>query len=93
MDVDKWIEVAKDCKYLPENDLKVGIKSENYECFTYLVWYGNNCGLSCKKSHDILIRPELYLEAHSLSRAETGPARVLTLSRPHVIYPSYYSRL
>ena len=23
-DVDKWIEVAKECKYLPENDLKVG---------------------------------------------------------------------
>jgi hypothetical protein len=22
-DVDKWIEIAKECKYLPENDLKV----------------------------------------------------------------------
>ena len=22
-DVDQWIEIAKDCKYLPENDLKV----------------------------------------------------------------------
>lgn len=22
-DVDKWIDIAKDCKYLPENDLKV----------------------------------------------------------------------
>lgn len=22
-DVDKWIEIAKQCKYLPENDLKV----------------------------------------------------------------------
>ena len=22
-DVDRWIEIAKDCKYLPENDLKV----------------------------------------------------------------------
>ena len=25
-DVDQWIEIAKDCKYLPENDLKVLIK-------------------------------------------------------------------
>lgn len=23
IDVDRWIEIAKDCKYLPENDLKV----------------------------------------------------------------------
>lgn len=23
-EVDKWIEIAKQCKYLPENDLKVG---------------------------------------------------------------------
>jgi serine/threonine-protein phosphatase 6 catalytic subunit len=22
-DIDKWIDVAKECKYLPENDLKV----------------------------------------------------------------------
>lgn len=22
MDLDKWIEIAKECKYLPENDLK-----------------------------------------------------------------------
>ena len=22
-DIDKWIEIAKECKYLPENDLKV----------------------------------------------------------------------
>ena len=22
-DMDKWIEIAKECKYLPENDLKV----------------------------------------------------------------------
>ena len=22
-DVDKWIEITKECKYLPENDLKV----------------------------------------------------------------------
>jgi len=26
-DVDKWIEIAKQCKYLPENDLKVFILS------------------------------------------------------------------
>ena len=25
-DVDQWIEVAKQCKYLPENDLKVMIE-------------------------------------------------------------------
>lgn len=24
-DIDKWIEIAKQCKYLPENDLKVNI--------------------------------------------------------------------
>ena len=24
-DLDRWIEIAKDCKYLPENDLKVDI--------------------------------------------------------------------
>lgn len=29
-DVDKWIEVAKQCKYLPENDLKVRCGSD--EC-------------------------------------------------------------
>lgn len=23
-DIDKWISIAKECKYLPENDLKVG---------------------------------------------------------------------
>ena len=23
IDVDKWIEIAKECNYLPENDLKV----------------------------------------------------------------------
>lgn len=33
-DIDKWIEIAKQCKYLPENDLKVNIsvlkrKSDN----------------------------------------------------------------
>ena len=22
-DVDKWIEIARECKYLPENDMKV----------------------------------------------------------------------
>lgn len=22
-DIEKWIEIAKECKYLPENDLKV----------------------------------------------------------------------
>lgn len=22
-DIDKWVDIAKDCKYLPENDLKV----------------------------------------------------------------------
>lgn len=22
--LDQWVEIAKDCKYLPENDLKVG---------------------------------------------------------------------
>jgi hypothetical protein len=22
-DIDKWIDIAKECKYLPENDLKV----------------------------------------------------------------------
>ena len=27
-DVDQWIEIAKDCKYLPENDLKVIFDSE-----------------------------------------------------------------
>ena len=28
-DVDRWIGIAKECKYLPENDLKVGLKSVN----------------------------------------------------------------
>ena len=28
-DVDQWIEIAKDCKYLPENDLKVIFNSVN----------------------------------------------------------------
>ena len=27
-DVDQWIEIAKDCKYLPENDLKVIFNNE-----------------------------------------------------------------
>ena len=27
-DVDQWIEIAKDCKYLPENDLKVIFNTE-----------------------------------------------------------------
>ncbi len=26
-DVEKWIEIAKECKYLPENDLKVAIST------------------------------------------------------------------
>lgn len=25
-EVDRWIEIAKQCKYLPENDLKVRIQ-------------------------------------------------------------------
>ena len=24
-DIDQWVEIAKECKYLPENDLKVVI--------------------------------------------------------------------
>lgn len=28
-DIDKWIDIAKECKYLPENDLKV-IWAENF---------------------------------------------------------------
>ncbi len=27
VDIDKWVEIARECKYLPENDLKV--------CFTF----------------------------------------------------------
>ena len=23
MDIEKWVDIAKECKYLPENDLKV----------------------------------------------------------------------
>jgi len=23
-EIDRWIEIAKECNYLPENDLKVG---------------------------------------------------------------------
>ena len=29
-DIDKWIEIAKECKYLPENDLKVRIFIHSY---------------------------------------------------------------
>ena len=25
-EIDKWVEIAKQCKYLPENDLKVMLK-------------------------------------------------------------------
>lgn len=28
-DVDHWIEIAKECKYLPENDLKVIYSDKN----------------------------------------------------------------
>lgn len=45
-DVDKWIEIAKDCKYLPENDLKVkmnmipNVDLEHWmECDRYLNLY------------------------------------------------------
>ena len=24
-DIDQWVEIAKECKYLPENDLKVSL--------------------------------------------------------------------
>ena len=27
-DVDRWIGIAKECKYLPENDLKVRIQND-----------------------------------------------------------------
>ena len=30
-DVDKWIEIAKQCKYLPENDLKVNLNFSNLD--------------------------------------------------------------
>jgi hypothetical protein len=26
-DVDQWIDIAKECKYLPEHDLKVNIEN------------------------------------------------------------------
>ena len=26
-DIDKWVDIAKLCNYLPENDLKVGLPS------------------------------------------------------------------
>jgi len=28
-DVDKWIDIAKECKYLPENEMKVNLKNNN----------------------------------------------------------------
>lgn len=31
-DVDKWISISKECKYLPENDLKA-----SRVCFVYLL--------------------------------------------------------
>ena len=36
-DVDKWIEIAKQCKYLPENDLKVNISVLNLKSNNVLI--------------------------------------------------------
>ena len=34
IDVDKWIEIAKECKYLPETDLKVLLfRLYSFVCF------------------------------------------------------------
>lgn len=41
MDIDKWIEIAKDCKYLPENDLKVNIENSLISEIDVLVGSGN----------------------------------------------------
>lgn len=32
-DLDRWISIAKECKYLPENDLKVSILQNIHVCF------------------------------------------------------------
>ena len=32
-EIDRWIEIAKECNYLPENDLKVGYTSAPYQLF------------------------------------------------------------
>jgi hypothetical protein len=46
-DIDKWIDIAKECKYLPENDLKV---INSLYCFYYCPCKGINCVLKyvCK---------------------------------------------
>lgn len=31
-DIDRWLDLAKLCKYLPENDLKVNPYPVNYSC-------------------------------------------------------------
>ena len=33
--VDKWIDIAKECKYLPENDLKVMILTYSFRVSSY----------------------------------------------------------
>jgi hypothetical protein len=36
-DVDQWIDIAKECKYLPENDLKVLFFTFEYVRLTFAV--------------------------------------------------------
>ena len=37
-EIDRWIEIAKECNYLPENDLKVGYTSAPYQLFYLMLW-------------------------------------------------------
>jgi hypothetical protein len=43
-DIDKWIDIAKECKYLPENDLKVINRSY---CILYYSCQYINCVQIC----------------------------------------------
>ena len=36
-DVDQWIDIAKQCKYLPENDLKVSSIDKNVLAYSWRV--------------------------------------------------------
>lgn len=50
-DVDKWIEIAKECKYLPENDLKVIMNFLNNPMVNNLIVLSiNKCIISRKYS-------------------------------------------
>jgi len=46
INIDQWVEISKDCKYLPENDLKV--------CIDFFVFSFNCSGGLCNLCHSMI---------------------------------------